>query len=68
MQSIAVWLPQTYMIRSLRAATLAHAAWSDLAPDFTALMLFGLFWLVTGYVLFQWMERRSRQTGSIGQY
>jgi ABC-2 type transport system permease protein len=68
MQSITVWLPQTYMIRSLRAATLANAAWSDLAPDFIALMLFGLFWLVTGYILFQWMERRSRQTGSIGQY
>ena len=32
------------------------------------LMLFGIFWLAVGYMLFSLMERRARQTGAIGQY
>jgi ABC-2 type transport system permease protein len=68
MQAVGRWLPQTYMIRSIRLAALADASWGDLLPDLAALMGFGLFWLVVGYLLFQWLERRSRQTGAIGQY
>lgn len=68
MQGIAAWLPQTYMIRSIRAAALANATWQQLAPDFAILVGFGIFWLAAGYLFFQWMERRSRQTGAIGQY
>lgn len=68
MQGVAVWLPQTYMIRGIRAAALANASWQQLAPDFAKLIYFGVFWLAAGYLFFQWMERRSRQTGAIGQY
>lgn len=68
MQRIAAWLPQTYMIRGIRAAALANASWQQLAPDFAQLIYFGVFWLAAGYLFFQWMERRSRQTGAIGQY
>jgi hypothetical protein len=32
------------------------------------LVIFGVLWLVAGYVLFVWMERRARVTGAIGQY
>jgi len=37
-------------------------------PDLIPLLLFGVFWLTTGYIAFIWMERRARQTGAIGQY
>jgi len=68
MQSIANWLPQTYMIRAMRAAAFANASFTELLPDLKALLLFGAFWLTLGYLLFTWMERRARQTGAIGQY
>jgi ABC-2 type transport system permease protein len=68
MQEVARWMPQTYMIHAIRSASLANASLNDLAPDLFALLGFGLFWLALGYLLFNWMERRARRTGSIGQY
>lgn len=68
MQKVAYWLPQTHSIQAFRLAALANADLSRLAPDLLALLGFGVVWLALGYVLFQWMERRARQTGAIGQY
>jgi ABC-2 type transport system permease protein len=68
MQSITYWLPQTYVIHAMRLAVLSPVTFSDLAPDLLALVLFGVFWLTLGYVMFSLMERRARQTGAIGQY
>ena len=68
MQSVATWMPQTYMIHGMRAAAFANASLAELWPDLQALLLFGAFWLTLGYLLFQWMERRARRTGAIGQY
>lgn len=68
MQGVAQWMPQSYMIRAIRNAALANASLQDLTPDLFALIGFGVFWLVVGYWLFQWMERRARRTGAIGQY
>jgi len=68
MQSIAGWLPQTYLIHGMRAAAFSNAGLAELAPDLLPLLLFGAFWLVLGYSTFIWMERRARRTGAIGQY
>jgi ABC-2 type transport system permease protein len=68
MQSIAKWLPQTYLIHGMRAAAFSNAGILELAPDLIPLLLFGTFWLVVGYFTFLWMERRARRTGAIGQY
>ncbi len=68
MQDIARWLPQTYMMNAIRGAALANASLKDLFPDLVALVGFGAFLLVVGYLVFNWMERRARQTGAIGQY
>ncbi|HEY3473298.1 MAG TPA: ABC transporter permease [Anaerolineales bacterium] len=68
MQSIAKWLPQTYLIHGMRAAAFTNAGIRELAPDLIPLLLFGTFWLVVGYFTFLWMERRARRTGAIGQY
>jgi ABC-2 type transport system permease protein len=68
MQSIAKWLPQSYLIHGMRAAAFSNAGIRELAPDLIPLLLFGAFWLVLGYFTFLWMERRARMTGAIGQY
>lgn len=68
MQSIAKWLPQTYLIHGMRAAAFSRAGLTELLPDLIPLLLFGAFWLVVGYSTFLWMERRARRTGAIGQY
>lgn len=68
MQGVAAWLPPTYIIHGMRSAALAGADLTALLPDLTALALFGAAWLAIGYLLFNWMERRARQTGAIGQY
>ena len=36
--------------------------------DLIPLLLFGIMWLSVGYALFNFMERRARRTGAIGQY
>jgi ABC-2 type transport system permease protein len=68
MQGVAGWLPQTYIIHAVRSAALSTDGLAALLPDLRALVLFGVFWLAVGYFLFNWMERRARQTGAIGQY
>jgi ABC-2 type transport system permease protein len=68
MQSVARWLPQTYLIHGIRAAAFSNAGIAELAPDLIPLLLFGTFWLFLGYFTFVWMERRARRTGAIGQY
>lgn len=68
MQAISGWLPATYAIRGIRKAALAGADLPELLPDLIPLVLFGLAWLVIGYLMFNFMERRARRTGAIGQY
>ncbi len=68
MQAVTYWLPQTYVIHAMRLAALSPVTFSGLLPDLLPLLLFGLFWLTAGYLLFMLMERRARQTGAIGQY
>ena len=68
MQSLAMWLPPTYLIHGMRAAAFSNAGVTELLPDLMPLALFGVFWLIVGYFAFLWMERRARRTGAIGQY
>jgi ABC-2 type transport system permease protein len=68
MQSLTYWLPQTYIIHAMRSATLSNAGLGAIAHDLGMLLVFGLVWLAAGYLVFNWMERRARRTGAIGQY
>lgn len=68
MQAVTAWLPQTYIIHAVRSAALSNEGLAAIQSDLIALALFGAFWLAVGYGLFNWMERRARQTGAIGQY
>lgn len=68
MQVVARWLPPTYIMHGMRSALLEGAGFKLLWPDIAALLLFGILWLALGYGLFNWMERRARRTGAIGQY
>src|SRR5574339_3779 len=61
MQSVANWLPQTYLIHGMRSAAFSNAGIRELAPDLIPLFLFGIFWLLLGYFTFIWMERRARR-------
>jgi len=68
MQSVSQWLPQTYIIHAVRTAALSTEGFSGIAFDLKMLVIFGIIWLAFGYLLFNMMERRARQTGAIGQY
>ena len=68
MQVVAKWLPQTYIIHAVRSAALSTNGLGAILPDLRALVFFGIFWLTAGYFMFNWMERRARQSGAIGQY
>lgn len=68
MQSVAQWLPQTYIIHAMRSAALSTEGFRAIAHDLNMLVIFGIFWLTVGYLLFNIMERRARRTGAIGQY
>lgn len=68
MQTVAAWLPQTYVIHAMRSAALTGAGPGELLPDLLPLLGFGAFWMAAGYLAFLWMERRARRSGSLGQY
>ncbi|CAG0933050.1 Linearmycin resistance permease protein LnrN [Thermoflexales bacterium] len=68
MQSVAQFLPQTYIIYGFREAMLNGASFQALLPVYQILVVFGAFWLAVGFALFRRMERRARQTGALGQY
>jgi ABC-2 type transport system permease protein len=68
MQSVSQWLPQTYIIHAVRTAALSTEGFSAIAFDLKMLVIFGIIWLAFGYLLFNMMERRARQTGALGQY
>ena len=68
MRPIADWLPQTYVIHAIRSASLSTDGLPAIAGDLKVLAAFGVFWLALGYLVFNWMERRARRTGAIGQY
>ena len=68
MQSVAQFLPQTYIIYGFRAAMLIGSDFQTLWPVNQILLVFGAFWLALGFALFRYMERRARRTGALGQY
>lgn len=68
MASISKWLPQTYIVRSIRNAALIGGGFNLIKSDLVTLVAFGLFWMLVGYFSFVWMERQSRMSGVIGQY
>jgi ABC-2 type transport system permease protein len=68
MQSVAQFLPQTYIIYGFREAMLNAADFQTLQPVYEILLVFGAFWLVVGFTLFRRMEHRARRTGALGQY
>lgn len=68
MEGVAKVLPQTHILRAMRTSILTNASFQDLLPDLLILAGFGAFWLAAGYLIFNRMERRARQTGAIGQY
>lgn len=68
MQIVAAALPLTYAIHAIRAVTLSGATFAAIGPDLAALGIYALVWPAVGYAAFVITERRSRRTGSLGQY
>ncbi|MBL8079809.1 MAG: ABC transporter permease [Anaerolineales bacterium] len=68
MQSVGEWLPQTYIIHAMRSAALSTDGFAGISHDLAMILIHGAAWLLIGYVMFVFMERRARQTGAIGQY
>lgn len=68
MQSVAKWLPQTYIMHAVRSAALSNDGFTAIRGDLLVLALSGVFLLALGGILFNWMERQARRTGSLGQY
>lgn len=68
MQTVSKWIPQSYIMSAFRKAALGGADFNALKGEFTAIIGFGIFWLITGYLTFKWMEKKTHRTGSIGYY
>lgn len=68
MQQVAKWLSQTYIMNAFRTATLGGGSFQDISTDLLVLLGFGVFWLAAGYLSFNWMDRKTRQTGSLSNH
>lgn len=68
MQQVAKWLPQTYIMNAFRTASLGGGDFQSIRGDLLALLGFGAFWLTAGFLTFNWMDRKTRQTGSLSNH
>ena len=68
MKEVASFLPLTYAIQDIRAVVLANASFADIRTDLIKLTLFAIILPILGLSAFYFTERRSRQTGALGQY
>ena len=68
MQNVAAWLPPTVIIRAAREAALNGADPTRLFPDIALLLAMGAIWLLAGYVLFNYVDRRARRLGTLNQF
>lgn len=68
MQAVSNWLPPTLIIRAARESILNGARADLLLPDLTLLLIYGIFWLALGYLLFNYVDRRARRMGTLNQF
>jgi ABC-2 type transport system permease protein len=68
MQTVAKWIPQSYIMSAFRKAALGGADFNGLKGDFVVILGMGIFWLIAGYLTFKWMEKQTHRTGSIGYF
>jgi ABC-2 type transport system permease protein len=68
MQAISAWLPLTYTINAMRVLGDPGATFADVSGDLQRLTLFAVTLPVLGVIAFRATERRSRRTGTLGQY
>jgi len=68
LQFIAKLLPITYALRLMRQALLGGATWSQLAPDFLALIIFCVILLPLSLLIFHFAVQRARLEGTLAHY
>lgn len=68
MQRVSSYLPLTYAIEGIRRVALSGATASDIRPELLKLAAFALAMPIAGYLIFHYVERRARRTGTLGQY
>lgn len=65
---LSMAIPLTYAVDLLRAALLGARTLLPLSWELMILGVFAVIWPVAGYLLFRRLERRSRTSGTLGQY
>jgi ABC-2 type transport system permease protein len=65
LQIAARLIPVTYSLEGMRAALLAGAPWSKLAPSIVALLAFAAVLLPLSFAVFAWALRRTKITGTL---
>ncbi len=68
LQFIAKLLPITYALRLMRQALLGGATWSQLAPDFLALIIFCVVLFPISLLVFRYAVQRARVEGTLAHY
>jgi len=68
LQFIAKLLPITYALRLMRQALLGGATWSELAPDFLALIIFCIVLFPISLLVFRYAVQRARLEGTLAHY
>lgn len=68
LQFIAKLLPITYALRLMRQALLGGATWSQLAPDFLALIIFCVVLFPISLLVFRYAVQRTRVEGTLAHY
>jgi ABC-2 type transport system permease protein len=68
LRQVALVLPLTYAVQDIRAALLADATASSLAPDLARLVLFAIALPLVGLLGFRLTERQARRDGTLAEH
>ncbi len=69
---VSRWLPVSYSVDAFRSLLIGlPEGFPELMPlnsELVIIVLFGLFSPLLGYLVYKWIERKARATGTLGEY
>lgn len=68
LQKVSVLMPTTYAITGIRHFLIAENMEFTLWDAYSRLIIIGVFWVLTGLLMFHIVDRKVRREGTLGEY
>ena len=68
LQKVSVLMPTTYAITGIRHFLIAENMEFTLWDAYSRLIIIGVFWVLSGLLMFHIVDRKVRREGTLGEY